>query len=113
VYEVETVLQLEFQIPSFRITIQEGLTEDENHKLPLPKLEALDKKRLQAHQRLECYQAQLSRVFNKKVRLCSFQVGDEVLAVRRPINISHKTESKFTSKWDGPYVVKEVCTNGA
>ena len=113
VYGVEAVLPLELQIPSFRIAMQEGLTEDENHKLRLDELEALDEKRLQAQQRLECYQARLSRAFNKKVRPRSFQVGDQVLAVRRPIVVSHKTGSKFTSKWDGPYVIKEVYTNGA
>uniref|UniRef100_A0A803LQZ3 RNase H type-1 domain-containing protein n=1 Tax=Chenopodium quinoa TaxID=63459 RepID=A0A803LQZ3_CHEQI len=40
-------------------------------------------------------------------------LGDMVLAVRRPIITSRKTENKFTSKWDGPYVVREVYTNGA
>jgi len=89
------------------------LIEDENHKLQLDELEVLEEKRLQAEQKLECYQARLSRVFNKKVLPCSFQVRDQVLAVRRQIIISHKTGSKFTSKWDGPYVVKEVYTNGA
>jgi len=49
----------------------------------------------------------------KKVRTRSFHFGDQVLAVRRLIIVSHKTGSKFTSKWDGPYVVKEVYTNGA
>ena len=34
-------------------------------------------------------------------------------AIRRPIIISHKTRSKFTLKWDGPYVVKEFYTNSA
>ena len=48
VYGVEAVLPLELQIPSFRIAMQEGLTEDENHKLHLDELEALDEKRLQA-----------------------------------------------------------------
>ena len=48
VYGVEAVLPLELQIPSLRITIQEGLTEDKNHKLRLAELEALDEKRLQA-----------------------------------------------------------------
>ena len=113
VYGVEAVLPLELQIPSLRIAIQEGLTEDENHKLRIAELEALDEKRLQAQQKLECYQARLSRAFNKKVRPRSFQVGDQVLAVRRPIIVSHKSGSKFTSKWDGPYVVREVYTNGA
>ncbi|XP_074283795.1 uncharacterized protein LOC141608333 [Silene latifolia] len=113
VYGVEAVLPLELQIPSLRIAIQEGLTDDENDKLRLAELEALDEKRLEAQQKLQCYQARLSRAFNKKVRPRSFQVGDLVLAVRRPIITSHKPVGKFTSKWDGPYVVQEVYTNGA
>ena len=113
VYGVESILPLELQIPSLRVAIQEGLTNDENDRLRLAELEALDEKRLQAQQKSECYQARLSRAFNKKVRPRSFQVGDIVLAVRRPIITSRKTGSKFTSKWDGPYVVQEVYTNGA
>ncbi|KAL0444703.1 UNVERIFIED_CONTAM: hypothetical protein Slati_2193000 [Sesamum latifolium] len=81
VYGVEAVLPLEQQIPSLRIAIQEGLTEEENAHLRL-ELKALDEKRLEAQQRLECYQARLSKAFNKKVRPRSFQVGDLVLAVR-------------------------------
>ncbi|KAL0394674.1 UNVERIFIED_CONTAM: hypothetical protein Slati_4433600 [Sesamum latifolium] len=108
----EAVLPLEQQIPSLRIAIQ-GLTEEENARLRLEELEALDEKRLEAQQRLECYQARLSKTFNKKVRPRSFQVGDLVLAVRRPIITTHRTEKKFLPKWDGPYVVKEAYTNGA
>ncbi|KAL0320195.1 UNVERIFIED_CONTAM: hypothetical protein Sradi_5281000 [Sesamum radiatum] len=113
VYGAEVVVPLEQQIPSLRIAIQEGLTQEENARLRLEELEALDEKRLEAQQRLECYQARLSRAFNKKVRSRSFQVGDLVLAVRRPIITTHRTGNKFTSTWDGHYVVKEVYTNGA
>ncbi|CAL8174674.1 unnamed protein product [Prunus armeniaca] len=113
VYGVEAVLPLESQIPSLRMAVQEGLTDEENAKLRLQELEALDKKRLEAQQRLECYQARLSNAFNKKVLSRSFQVGDLVLALRRPIITTHKTGSKFISKWDGPYVVQEVYTSGA
>ncbi|KAI5349455.1 hypothetical protein L3X38_002342 [Prunus dulcis] len=95
------------------MAIQEGLTDEENAKLLLQKLEALDKKRLKAQQRLECYQARLSNAFNKKVRPRSFQVRDLVLALCRPIITTHMTGSKFTSKWDGPYIVQEVYTSGA
>ncbi|KAL0293160.1 UNVERIFIED_CONTAM: hypothetical protein Sradi_6953500 [Sesamum radiatum] len=104
VYGVEVVLPLEQQIPSLRVAIQEGLTEEENARIRLEELEALDEKRLEAQQRLECYQARLSKAFNKKVRPRSFQVGDLVLAVRRPIITTHRTGNKFLSKWDGPYV---------
>uniref|UniRef100_A0A803LJ78 Uncharacterized protein n=1 Tax=Chenopodium quinoa TaxID=63459 RepID=A0A803LJ78_CHEQI len=93
--------------------IQEELTEEENAKLRLAELEGLDEKRLEAQQSLECYHARLTRAFNKKVRVCSFQVGDTVLAVRRPIIISSKKGNIFSSKWDGPYIVQEVYINGA
>ncbi|XP_074297444.1 uncharacterized protein LOC141628170 [Silene latifolia] len=56
VYGVEAVLPLELQIPSLRIAIQEGLTDDENDKLRLAELEAPDEKRLEAQQKLQCYQ---------------------------------------------------------
>ena len=110
---MEAVLPLEREIPSLRIAIQEGLTEEENAKLRLQELEALDEKRLEAQQRPECYRAHLSSAFNKRVKPQSFQVGDLVLVVQRPIITTHRTGNKFTSKWDGHYVVQEVYTNGA
>ena len=67
VYGIEVMLPLEHQIPSLRIDIHEGLTNEDNGKLHFQELKALDEKRLKAQQRLECYQAHLSRVFNKSV----------------------------------------------
>ena len=40
-------------------------------------------------------------------------MGDQVLAVRRLSITLHKYGGKFTSKWDGPYVVQEAYSNGA
>ncbi len=95
------------------MAIREGLTDEENVRLRLEELEALDEKRLQAQQQLECYQAQLTKAFNRKVHPRSFQIGDLVLAVRRPINLKIRVGDKLTSKWDGPYLVKEAYTNNA
>ncbi|XP_074291567.1 uncharacterized protein LOC141618367 [Silene latifolia] len=53
---------------TYKTPTQEGLTDDENDKLRLAELEALDEKRLEAQQKLQCYQARLSHTFNKKVR---------------------------------------------
>ncbi|KAM1856895.1 hypothetical protein ACFX14_007071 [Malus domestica] len=113
VYGMEAVLPLESQIPSLRMAIQEGLTDEENAKLRLQELETLDERRLEAQQHLECYQARLSKAFNRKVHPRSFQMGDLVLALRRPIITTHETKSKFTSKWDRPYVIQKVYTNDA
>ncbi|XP_070005803.1 uncharacterized protein [Nicotiana sylvestris] len=71
IYGVEAVLPLECQIPSLRLVIQEGITDEENARLRLAELEALDEKKLEALQK------------------------------------------KFTSKWDGPYVVQEAYSSGA
>ncbi|PHT30066.1 Protein ROOT HAIR DEFECTIVE 3 -like protein 1 [Capsicum baccatum] len=68
-FRVEAVLPLKCQIPSLRLVIQEGLTNEENAKLHLAELEALNEKRLEAQQNLECYQDRLSHSFNKRVRL--------------------------------------------
>ncbi|KAK4397436.1 hypothetical protein Sango_1580200 [Sesamum angolense] len=48
VYGVETVLPLEQKIPSLRIAVQEGLTDEENTQTRLDELEDLDEKRLGA-----------------------------------------------------------------
>ncbi|XP_015164219.1 uncharacterized protein [Solanum tuberosum] len=82
-FGVEAILQPMRQIPSLRLAIQEALTEEKNARLPLVELEALDEKRLEAQQNFECYQARLSQAFNKKDRLRFFQVGDQVLEIRR------------------------------
>ncbi|KAL0453577.1 UNVERIFIED_CONTAM: hypothetical protein Slati_1335800 [Sesamum latifolium] len=67
-YGVEVVLPLESQIPSVRIAIQEGLNVEDNARLRLEELEALDEKRLESQQQFQCYQARMTKAFNKKVR---------------------------------------------
>ncbi|GAA0144957.1 hypothetical protein LIER_05269 [Lithospermum erythrorhizon] len=91
---------------------EDGYTIRSHTHLRLEELESLDERRLDTQQRLECYQSHISKSYNKKVRQRSFQVGDMVLSVRRPI-ITHKKGKKFVSKWDGPYVILEVYTNGS
>jgi len=76
-------------------------------------LEALDERRLITQQRLEIYQAQMAGAFNKRVKFHSFDVGGLVLTIRRTIVISRKTQGKFSSKWEGPYVVTKIFPKGA
>ncbi|KAB2635364.1 hypothetical protein D8674_025898 [Pyrus ussuriensis x Pyrus communis] len=68
-HERITVLPLESQIPSLRMAIQEGLTDEENAKLRLQELEALDERRLEAQQHLEYYQARINLPLIFTVRL--------------------------------------------
>ncbi|XP_070005329.1 uncharacterized protein [Nicotiana sylvestris] len=112
VYGVEAVLPLERQIPSLRLAIQDEITDKENARLQLAELEALDEKRLEAQQSLECYQARLFRAFNKRVCPRSFQVGDQVLAVRRPIITSHKPVGSSLQNLMGHMLYKKLTQVG-
>jgi len=51
--------------------------------------------------------------FNRQDKFCLFDVGDLVLTIKRPIAINRKTQRKFESKWEGPYVVTKVISKGA
>jgi len=44
------------------------IAHEDKHRLCLQELEALNDKRLQALQQIELYQAQITKVFNKKVK---------------------------------------------
>ena len=58
-FGIEAVLSLERQISSLRLDIQEELAKEQNACLHLQELEALDEKRLEAQQSLECYKTSL------------------------------------------------------
>ena len=89
------------------------MTNEEKHQLWLQELEVLDDKCLQTPQQIELYEAQIFRAFNKKVIEHIFKKGDLLLAVRRPIAMTHKTKEKFQPKWEGLFVVESVYSNGA
>ena len=85
---------------------------DENTQVRLVELEVLDERRLMAQQRLEIYQVEMARAFNKRVKFRSFDVGDLVLTIRWSIVINRKTKGKFESKQEGSYRVTKVFPKG-
>jgi len=89
------------------------MTKKDNNRLRLQELEALDEKRLQVQQRIDFYQARISKAFNKKIKERVFQKEDLLLAIRRPMVMSHKNKGKFQSKWEGLFVIETVYSNGA
>ena len=74
VYRAEVVSLLELKIPLLRITIQEGLTKDENHKFRSAELEAFDEKRLRVQQKLECYQTAYHERSTKRYECIHFRL---------------------------------------
>ena len=68
------------------------MIEGDNDWLRLQELKSLDEKRFLAQQHIELYQAEILRVFNKKVKERIFQQEDLVLVVWRPMFMMHKTK---------------------
>ena len=54
--------------------MQDRLTIEDNVKLRLQELEAIDEKWLEAQQALEYYQTRMSKAFDKQVNLASFRL---------------------------------------
>ena len=78
VYGCEAVIPLEIQMPLLWVTLATKMTKEDNNRLRLQELGALDEKRLQTQQQIELYQARISRAFNKKVKQRVFRKGDLV-----------------------------------
>ena len=68
VYGCEAVIPLEIQMSSLRVALMTKITSEDNDRLRLQELEALNEKRLQAQQHIELYQARILKAFNKKAK---------------------------------------------
>jgi hypothetical protein len=74
-------------------------------------ISALEEMRLKAYENASIYKERIKRWYDKRLKKKDFKEGDNVL----PYNSRFKTfgKVKLQSKWDGPYVVHSVLSNGA
>ncbi|PKI64959.1 hypothetical protein CRG98_014653 [Punica granatum] len=111
VYGMEAVLPIEVEIPSMRILAEAELAEAEWAKQRYEQLNVIDEKRLKALCHGQCYQQRMARAFNTRVRHRDISPGDLVL--RKVLHVTLDSRGKFSYKYDGPFVVKEVFSGGA
>jgi hypothetical protein len=71
----------------------------------------LEEMRLKAYENASIYKERIKRWYDKRLTRKEFKEGDKVLLN----NSRFKTfgKGKLQSKWDGPYVVHSVLSNGA
>jgi hypothetical protein len=113
VYGSEAVLPLEVQLPSLRVAIHEGISNDEQIKLRFQGLNALEEGRLQAVQNLEISRQNMVRAYDKLVKHMVFRKGELVLVLRCPIIITHKKKGKYEQKWEGSFIIEQVYDGGS
>jgi hypothetical protein len=74
-------------------------------------ISGLEEMRLKAYENASIYKERIKRWYDKRLKKKEFKEGDKVLLY----NSSFKTfgKGKLQSKWDGPYIVHSVLSNGA
>jgi hypothetical protein len=75
-------------------------------------VDLLEERRYHAAKKLEQYQQQLKRAYNKGVRPRTFQPGEMVMRRMFPNKRLEKI-GKFNANWEGPYIIKNALGNGA
>jgi hypothetical protein len=66
--------------------------------------------RLKAYENASIYKARIKRWYDKRLKKKEFKEGDKVLLYNSRFKTFRK--GKLQSKWDGPYVVHSVLSNG-
>jgi hypothetical protein len=101
VYGQEVVLPIEVNLDALRIAQQNELSAVDYHNLMLDRLdEVLDE--------IERDKLRVAKVYNKRVKEKSFQVGDLVWKMILPIGSRSSKFRKWSPNWEGPYRIKEV-----
>ncbi|PKI48715.1 hypothetical protein CRG98_030896 [Punica granatum] len=90
VYDTEAVLPIEVEIPSMRILAETELEEAEWAKRRYEQLNFIDEKRLKALCHRQCYQQRMAL-----------------------LHVTPDSRGKFSYKYDGPFVVRKVFSDGA
>ncbi|XP_021723894.1 uncharacterized protein LOC110691280 [Chenopodium quinoa] len=109
VYECEAVIPMEVEVPTARYGL---MTKDRNQSELAYNLDTVKEIRDDAKMRMEAYQQEVARIFNKNVRVKIFKVGD--WALRKVYeNTREVNTGKLAPNWEGPYEITKVVGNRA
>ena len=75
-------------------------------------LEGLEEKREVAKRQSQRYQQKMAKACEQAVHLRIFAEGQLILRAAKYVSKNILGPSKFTPKWEGPYVVKEAHDSG-
>eukprot|EP00253_Pinus_taeda_P036107 PITA_36107 len=110
VYGKQALFPIEFQIKTFKTTVQSGLDLLEAPKHRLEQLNELDEIKQDAVQRTSIVQQQREKWNNKYIKEKKFQAGDWALLFDSKFK---DFQGKFQTHWLGPYETEKVFNNGA
>jgi hypothetical protein len=106
VYGAEAVLPLEIYLKSARVTQFNEEDQDESRQLDI---NLLEERRNAALSNVRIYQEALKKYYNKRVVQRKLNVDDLVLKK----DIRTKDKHKFSTLWEGPFIIVDVAAPGA
>jgi hypothetical protein len=105
IYEVDAVLPPKIFLKS--AWVAQFSEEDQNEARELDS-NLLEEKCNKELANLQKYQESLKRYYNKRIILCQLEIRDLVL--KKDIHI--KDKHKFSSPWEGPFIVVDIAPLG-
>ncbi|XP_074560826.1 uncharacterized protein LOC141817023 [Curcuma longa] len=103
----EAVVPVEIGCHSIRIATYDN--PEENAVRRAAELDLITETRDKTNARLDAYRRRMGQMYNRRVRLCSFYVGDFVWKRRTPMEELGKLEPK----WQGPYQITDRLAGGS
>ncbi|XP_026399787.1 uncharacterized protein LOC113295675 [Papaver somniferum] len=113
VYGADAILSAKIKIPSARIAAASRVrwNEAEASSSRIAELDILDSRRDKSEERTQTYKSRIFRAYDKAVKPRVFKVEDLVLKTARHIQ-KDMSASKFSPKWEGPYVITKAYNTG-
>ncbi|XP_075654934.1 uncharacterized protein LOC142625117 [Castanea sativa] len=107
---IEAISPVELVIPTPRVVLKEnqGDTEDTSNEKRLADLEGVEEERELARRRSQRYQQRMTRAYVQAVRPRAFTEGQLVLRTTEHVRRNLPRPSKFSPKWEGPYIIREA-----
>jgi hypothetical protein len=110
-YGQEAVLPIEVNLGAYRLAKQNDLDAIVYHSLMMDSIDEATARRMRALKEIEKDKARVTRAYNKKVRLKSFQ-GELVWKMILPLGTKDAKFGKWCPSWEGPYkIVKAIAGN--
>ena len=99
---------MELVIPTPRVVLEESEeeTENTNNERTLADLEGVEEERELAKKRSQRYQQRMTRAYAQAIRPRTFTEGQLVLRMVENVRRNLPGPSKFTPKWEGPYIIR-------
>jgi hypothetical protein len=109
VYGLHSIMPVEFEIPTQRVSIEERLPEEESQAERLLQLQKLEEDRMYALEETERQQAKRSKKYNAKMKPVVIEEGNLVLMFDNRYTLF---PGKFHTRWVGPFTAKKIYHNG-